>query len=51
MVFSLVISVVFLSGGIAKVFIRPSIVWFSIVDLAGFFLPMCYRSGIIAGWK
>jgi len=43
---ALAIGVVFLIGGIANVMMLPSPTWFTIVDLAGAYLPMGYL-----GWK
>ena len=42
MMFALVIGVFFLVGGIANVLMLPSPLWFTIVDLAGAYLPMAY---------
>ncbi len=42
MKFALAIGGLFLLGGIANVFMLPSPLWFSIVDLAGAYLPMSY---------
>lgn len=39
------VSVFFLIGGIAAVFMLPSPMWFTIVDLAGAYLPMGYLAG------
>lgn len=35
----------FLIGGIINVFLLPSPLWFSILDLAGAYLPMAYFAG------
>lgn len=42
---ALLISVVFLAGGIANVLLLPSPIWFTIVDLVGAYLPMGYIAG------
>ncbi|MBU1009978.1 MAG: hypothetical protein KKD74_07585 [Bacteroidetes bacterium] len=40
LVFALLVGVFFLMGGIANIFMLPSPLWFSIVDLGGAYLPM-----------
>lgn len=45
MKFALGIGVFFLIGGITNVLMLPSPVWFTIVDLAGAYLPMGYLAG------
>jgi hypothetical protein len=45
MLFALVISIVFLIGGITNIFMLPSPTWFTIVDLAGAYIPMGYLAG------
>lgn len=45
MIFALSIGIFFLAGGIASVFMLPSPTWFTIVDLAGAYLPMAYLAG------
>ena len=42
MKFALGIGIVFLAGGIANVLMLPSPIWFTIVDLAGAYIPMGY---------
>lgn len=42
MLFAFVIGIFFLAGGIANVLMLPSPLWFTIVDLAGAYLPMAY---------
>jgi hypothetical protein len=37
----------FLLGGIINIFMLPSPIWFSIVDLAGAYIPMAYLGGIV----
>jgi hypothetical protein len=44
--FALVISVVFLIGGIMNICMLPSPIWFTIVDLVFAYIPMGY-----IGWK
>ena len=39
-VFSILVSLFFLAGGIANVIILPSPLWFSALDLVGAYLPM-----------
>jgi hypothetical protein len=46
MVFALVIGALNLSGGILNIIMLPSPLWFSLVDLIGAYLPMCYL-----GWR
>ncbi|WAC41172.1 hypothetical protein [Pedobacter sp. SL55] len=46
--FAMVIGSVFLTGGIWMVMIVPSPIWFTIVDLAGAYLPVAYFAGRIA---
>lgn len=45
MKFAVSIGVFFLIGGIANVMMLPSPVWFTIVDLAGAYIPMAYIGG------
>ncbi|MCX6271859.1 MAG: hypothetical protein NTU44_11685 [Bacteroidetes bacterium] len=45
MKFSLGIGVFFLAGGIANIFMLPSPTWFTILDLAGAYIPMGYLAG------
>ncbi len=45
MTFALVIGCVFLVGGIANVFLLPSPLWFTIVDLVFAYIPMSYLGG------
>jgi hypothetical protein len=37
----------FLLGGIANIFMLPSPIWFTIVDLVGAYIPMGYLAGTI----
>lgn len=45
MKFALSMGFLFLAGGIASVFMLPSPLWFSIVDLTLAYLPMAYIGG------
>lgn len=45
MKFAMVIGVFFLAGGIASVFMLPSPIWFTVLDLAGAYIPMAYFAG------
>lgn len=47
-ILAMVIGGVFLTGGIWMVMIVPSPIWFTIVDLAGAYLPVAYFAGRIA---
>lgn len=49
MKFALAIGVLFLLGGIANIMMLPSPLWFSVVDLAGAYLPMAWLAGILGG--
>jgi hypothetical protein len=42
---ALLIGIVFLAGGIANVFMLPSPTWFTIIDLAGAYIPMAFFAG------
>lgn len=46
-IFALGVSAWFLLGGIINVFLLPSPLWFTIVDLAGAYLPMGYLAGTL----
>ncbi len=46
--FAMVIGVLFLAGGTANLFMLPSPVWFSVLDLAAAYLPMAYLGGKLA---
>lgn len=48
MIFALGIGVFFLLGGIANVFMLPSPVWFTVLDLAAAYIPMAWIGGILA---
>jgi hypothetical protein len=48
MAFAMVIGFVFLIGGISNILMLPSPLWFSVVDLAGAYLPMGYLGGKMA---
>jgi len=43
--FALGIGVLFLAGGIINTFMLPSPTWFTILDLAGAYIPMAYFAG------
>lgn len=51
MLFALVIGIFFLAGGIGNVFMLPSPVWFTIVDLAGAYFPMAWIAGKLVAKK
>ena len=42
---ALVVGVFFLAGGIANILMLPSPIWFTIVDLAGAYIPMAFFGG------
>lgn len=46
--YALGIGVFFLLGGTANVFMLPSPMWYTIVDLVGAYIPMAYLGGMIA---
>lgn len=43
--FSTVIGICFLVGGVMNIFMLPSPIWFTIVDLALAYIPMAYLGG------
>ena len=47
MTFAIVIGCCFLVGGIMNIFMLPSPVWFTIVDLGFAYIPMAYLAGKI----
>ena len=49
--FALVIGFVFMAGGITNVIILPSPTWFTILDVAGAYIPMAYLAGKLASKK
>ncbi len=51
MVFALVIGFLFLAGGTANVFMLPSPIWFTLVDLLGAYIPMAYIAGKLVAKK
>jgi len=51
MKFALVIGLFFIIGGIINVFTLPSPLWFTILDLAGAYIPMAWIGGRIASGK
>lgn len=48
MKFALGIGLLFLAGGITNVFLLPSPLWFSILDLSFAYIPMAYLGGKFA---
>lgn len=42
MKFALLIGILFLAGGITNIILLPSPLWFSILDIAGAYIPMAY---------
>jgi hypothetical protein len=48
MKFALAIGFFFLIGGIMNVFMLPSPLWFTILDLAGAYIPMAWLGGLLA---
>lgn len=42
LLFAMVIGIFFLAGGVANVLMLPSPIWFTVIDLAGAYLPMAY---------
>jgi hypothetical protein len=48
MKFALGIGLFFLAGGIANTLMLPSPVWFTVLDLAGAYIPMGYLAGKMA---
>lgn len=51
MKFALAIGGWFLLGGIVNIFMLPSPIWFTVVDLAGAYIPMAYLGGKLATKK
>lgn len=51
MTFALVISVLFLAGGIANAFMLQGPIWFDVLDIVVAYLPMGYLAGKIGGRK
>jgi hypothetical protein len=49
--FAMAIGGFFMAGGIMNILMLPSPVWFTIVDLAGAYLPMAYFAGKLANPK
>jgi len=49
--FAMGIGVFFLIGGIANVFMLPSPTWFTVLDLAGAYIPMAWLGWRIIGAK
>ncbi len=48
MKFAYVIGILFLLGGIANVFMLPSPLWFSVLDIVAAYIPMAYFGGKLA---
>lgn len=48
MTYALVISVLFLAGGIMNAFMLPGPMWFNVLDIVVAYLPMGYLAGKIA---
>jgi hypothetical protein len=48
MTFAIVVSLLFLAGGVANVFMLPSPAWFTIVDLLCAYIPMGFLGGKLA---
>jgi len=48
MKFALGIGILFMAGGIANVIMLPSPLWFSILDIAGAYIPMAYLAAKLA---
>jgi hypothetical protein len=48
---ALIIGVLFLAGGITNVYLLPSPLWFSLIDILGAYIPMAYLAGIFATKK
>jgi hypothetical protein len=48
MKFALAIGFFFLIGGIMNIFMLPSPLWFTILDLAGAYIPMAWLGGLLA---
>lgn len=49
--FSLIIGAFFMIGGIINVLMLPSPLWFTVVDLAGAYLPMAYFAAKLVSVK
>lgn len=46
--YAMIIGLFFLLGGIASIFMLPSPVWFTVLDLAAAYIPMAWIAGKIA---
>lgn len=46
---ALVIGILNLVGGISNVFMLPSPMWFTVIDLVGAYIPMAYLGGKLGG--
>ena len=49
--FASLIGALFLMGGVANIFMLPSPLWFTILDLAGAYFPMAFIAGKLAMCK
>jgi hypothetical protein len=45
------IGILYLAGGITTIILLPSPLWYSILDLAGAYIPMAYLAGTLADKK
>lgn len=45
---SMIIGILFLTGGITNLFMLPSPIWFGILDIAGAYIPMAWIGATIA---
>jgi hypothetical protein len=45
------IGILYLAGGITTIILLPSPLWYSILDLAGAYIPMAYLAGTLANKK
>jgi len=48
---ALSIGILYLAGGITTIILLPSPLWYSILDLAGAYIPMAYLAGTLANKK
>jgi hypothetical protein len=48
MKFAIAIGCLFMAGGIANVLMLPSPLWFSVLDIAGAYIPMAFIGGKLA---
>lgn len=46
------VGVVFMVGGVSSIFMLPSPLWFSVLDVVGAYFPMAYAAGVlVAGMR